>query len=100
MPLEATAEHVENYIQNNHGDGVILSGQGNYQNGVLGNNISNNQGNGIVVANHAQENGIRCNTIALNNESGVLVIQPDTSGNYIGENVIGFDPNLYKSIIA
>ena len=85
-------QHVENYIQNNHGDGVILSGQGNYQNGVLGNNISNNQGNGIVVANHAQENGIRCNTIGSNNESGVLVIQPDTSGNYIGENVIGFDP--------
>ena len=80
-----------NYIENNRGGGVIFTGAGNSYNAALGNIIYGNQANGITVANTAQENGIGCNTITSNDDNGIFIAQPGTSGNQIFDNLIGID---------
>jgi hypothetical protein len=93
----------DNAIDGNAGDGVGLSDLGTSGNTLIGNLIGlglaipvrlGNAGNGVTIANGASANLVVGNAIVANGGSGVRLSDPNTSGNRVQGNGIGFTTNL------
>lgn len=72
-----------------HGIEIIQS----YNNNINWNNITGNGQHGLVLDDGTRSNRVEGNVIAQNKESGIVVVNSNTSDNLILHNYIGLTPN-------
>ncbi len=92
-----------NYIANNEGAGIEISGANTTTNVVAGNTIESNGTDGVLIDNgasgnwvgvnsvHGSENALQLNVISGNTDDGVEITGMDTTGNVVAGDYIGTD---------